>query len=86
MENRIQINQVETGVYKTCQCCGRHLPITQYYRIGRGYRRFCKDCFRAQTGRSDKFADVGDNALLLELQNRGYHGILHIEVVKSKTI
>lgn len=86
MENKIKVNKVETQIYKVCQHCGRALPITNFYKYARGYRRMCKSCFCALTGRSDEFAQYNDNQLLLELQNRGYEGTLTIKIVKTKTI
>lgn len=86
MENKINVKEVETQISKTCKCCGKTLPITQFYRIGRGHRNVCKTCFCELTHRSPQFAEFGDNTLILELQRRGYHGDLIIEVVKTKTI
>lgn len=86
MENKIKVNQVETKIFKTCKCCGKTLPIINFYRIGRGHRNICKSCFCELTNRSEEFAEHSDNKLLLELQRRGYRGTLTIEIVKSKTI
>ena len=68
MENKINVKEVETQIFRICRCCGKQLPITQFYRIGRGHRNVCKTCFCELTNRSPEFAEFGDNALIVIME------------------
>ena len=71
---------------KTCQVCGKTLPISEFYRNsatadGLDYR--CKECninHRTKTKTYNRKAfsihEVSDDALCGELRRRGYEGEL----------
>lgn len=47
-----------------CKCCGKVLPIEEFFRKGVGYRKTCKSCLRKETGASEKFKDVLSRELI----------------------
>lgn len=74
--------------HKVCAKCGRDLPLTEYYRKGRGYQSWCKDCCRdhgrLRNGSTGEYREnptltqATDQQLYDELKRRGYEGKLSI--------
>ena len=59
---------------RKCKCCGKELPITNFYKRGNGYRYVCISCLRNNNGVTERFKDFTDRDLMEELRSRGYKG------------
>lgn len=89
MENEnLNVIPVEelAGEKKTCHKCGRTLPITSFFKSGRGYRTICIDCSREEHGTTDKFREFSSRELIEELKSRGYKGTLTKTIIKKLSL
>lgn len=87
MENNINQAQIRvdkiTEQTKVCECCGRDLPLSEYHKSGKGYRKVCKICEKVEAGASEAFKGYTSRELIDELIRRGYRGKLE-KVVKQE--
>lgn len=79
----ISVTAPITAKTQKCKCCGKVLPIEEFFRKGVGYRKTCKSCLRKETGASEKFKDILSRELIEELKARGYEGTLKKTVVEE---
>lgn len=72
---------------RTCKCCGKDLPITEFnfYRKGK-YRWICKSCEKDDIPKNEKLKDITSRDLVLELRARGYRGKLTKTITKDLVI
>ena len=72
---------------RTCNCCGRKLPISEFkaYRGGK-YARVCNTCAIKNSGASEKFAQFTTRELLDELKVRGWRGQLRCTRIETISI
>ena len=73
---------------KKCSCCGKELPISEFYRNSTskdGYRSKCKACDRAtKLARDTKKKDKTIKDQLLELLNSREKLIKDMEILINK--
>ena len=73
---------------KKCSCCGRELPISEFYKNSAskdGYRSKCKACDRAtKLAKDTKKKDMTIKDQLLELLNSREKLIKDMEILINK--
>lgn len=82
---------------KVCKCCGKELPLTDFYKNSATkdkHDNSCKKCRNQKIAEAQKrrvpqpgiksmfrISDFEDNQLFAELRRRGYSGELHYSKV-----
>ena len=83
--NEILAVKEATEQKKICKCCGKELPISNFKRQSRGYRKICMACERSANGVSERFSSFTDRELMEELRSRGYKGIFKkVQIIEVK--
>lgn len=81
----ITVKPEVTTETRKCECCGKELPISEFSKYSKGYRKICNACRHKENRPSDKFKGFTSRELIEELKLRGYKGELKkvvIEVIK----
>ena len=81
----IRVEKIERQT-KICECCGRDLPLDEFHKSGKGYRKICKTCERIEDGSSEVFKGYTSRELIDELIRRGYRGKLKKVVEQEFTL
>ena len=72
---------------RKCKCCGKELPITEFYHYTKtNYRLICKQCQESNNPKDDRFNGISSRELILELRARGYRGKLTKTITKDVVI
>lgn len=83
-------NDNSAPVYRKCRCCGRVLPIGDFYvnnRCRGGHEPRCKECKDTHRAYTRSAADISlsnisQELLIEELRRRGFKG----QICKSKIV
>lgn len=86
MDANIQNNN-EPQQIRTCKCCGKTLPITEFNHYTKTkLRKICKSCENDDIPTNAKLKDITSRELVLELRARGYRGKLTKTITKNLVI